>query len=174
MKIIKKINTLKQREFGYRCMSLCTSLLISSSSTWLPQSTCLAPQRDTGPVLSGVVKLETKTKRKYEVLVSAVLTVATKLLAYILQWSRTFIHYLITALRYWQVAPTLHYVLARAGRYCPKIKSQFFLGLKFGIRFLFDSFCVNKQLKISQKLNLLLNAKKSACNCTREIFAEVI
>lgn len=40
----------------YRCMSLWTSLLISSSSTWLPQSE-RRPQRDTGLELSGVVKL---------------------------------------------------------------------------------------------------------------------
>lgn len=41
-------------------MSLCTPLLISSSSTWLPQSVRLSLQRDTGPALSGVVKLNTK------------------------------------------------------------------------------------------------------------------
>lgn len=51
----------REAESGYRCMSLCTSLLISSSSIWLPQSPCLA-QRDTGPALSGVVKLGRKHK----------------------------------------------------------------------------------------------------------------
>lgn len=44
-------------------MSLCTPLRISSSSTWLPQSVRLSLQRDTGPVLSGVVKLNRKQLR---------------------------------------------------------------------------------------------------------------